>query len=266
MPPLPDPQLPDACWPVDTSCCDGFDEYPASVQEDAIAFAGQAMRSLTAYRVGGCPITVRPCLRRCMPSTWVSAPVGLGNGLLNPHVATSGQWVNGCGCATSNCSCVSLCEIRLPPPVGWVVEVTIDGVPLSDAAWRVDNYQLLVRTDGECWPHCQDMSVAADEIGSFAVTYLNAVPVDTFGARAAGVLACEFASWCVGGECRLPPGVTEVVRQGVTMTVVSGVFPGGMTGIPEVDTYVDRWNPYRLKTPPRVYSPDVPRLRRTTFP
>ena len=60
-------------------------------------------------------------------------------------------------------------------------------------------------------------------------------------------------------KCRLPRGVTEISRQGVSMTIEGELFPNGQTGIPEVDAFIFLWNPFNMKTRPRVYSPDMPR-------
>ena len=72
------------------------------------------------------------------------------------------------------------------------------------------------------------------------------------------MLACEFAKACTGGKCRLPSSVTSIARQGVTMTISSGMFLGGQTGIREVDAYVVSVNPNAQVMPPVVWSPDVP--------
>lgn len=87
------------------------------------------------------------------------------------------------------------------------------------------------------------MTAAPGTEGAFAVTYLNSYPVDGMGAYAAGVLAMEFAKACTGRKCSLPPGTTNVTRQGVSIEVVTGSFPGGVTGIREVDAYIALWRP-----------------------
>lgn len=273
MPPLPSPALPDSCWEVDHRACPDWDSYDPEDQALADAYAGQTLRMLTAYRVGGCPITVRPCLARCAPSSYLVAPTPSGSGALgvagpglNPFINANGAWVNGCGCSTGDCSCVQLCEVLLPPPVGWVVEVRLDGAVVDEDSYRIDNERRLVRTDGGCWPSCQDMTAPADGEGAFSVTYLNAYLVDAIGSYVAGILACEFIKAITGGECQLPAGVTSVVRQGVTLEIAAGAFPDGLTGIREVDAYIQRWNPNQLKMQPKVWSPDYRPTRRTTWP
>jgi hypothetical protein len=134
-------------------------------------------------------------------------------------------------------------------------------VPLAAADYRVDNGNRLVRTDGETWPLCQDMNDGPDAVGSFTVSYYTGVAPNDLLRYAAGVLATEFYKACSGGKCRLPSGVTSVTRSGISMEVPSGLFPGGATGIHEVDAVIRIYNPYSLKSPARVMSPDVTRGR-----
>lgn len=231
------------------------------MQDRAKALAAQTMRALTAYRVGGCPVTVRPCKRGCVEGSahW------LWTGVTFRPVAWGGQWVNSCGC-NSTCSCGPLEEMALPAPVGRVDRVLVDGQPLPVTAYRVDNGNRLVRLDGGLWPVCQNMDKPDTEVGTMSVTYLNAYAVDGLGAYAAGVLACEYAKACAGAKCRLPSGVTDIARRGISMTITTGLFPDGVTGIREVDAYILRWNPNGLRMAPRVWSPDQRPIRVVTPP
>jgi hypothetical protein len=53
----------------------------------------------------------------------------------------------------------------------------------------------------------------------------------------------EFAKACTGDKkCRLPGNVSQIVRQGLSIEVIGGSFPNGLTGIREVDTYTAQWN------------------------
>jgi hypothetical protein len=256
------PALPTECWPVDTSFCTGWDDYATEVQEYAVALAETSMRALTGYRVGGCPVTVRPCSRRCARD---SAAWYWAGSMFYPYIASNGEWVNAC-CESDDCDHLGAERIFLLGPVGEITEVLIDGEVVSEAVYRVDNGNELVRTDGSVWPTTQNMVVGSDEVGAFAVTYLRGVPVDGLGTKAAGSLACEFAAGIVGGRCRLPDNVTSITRQGVSMELAAGLFPSGKTGIREVDAYVMRWNPTNLTAPLRVYSPDLHEPRTTTWP
>lgn len=252
------------CWDVDWSCADKawFDELDEGVVRRAESLAWSTIRSLSAYQVGNCPTTVRPCARRCMQdSTWWMTGT---TGLLNPQVV-DGNWVNtSCGCKTP-CSCTYVPTVVLPGPVGRVDEVIVDGVVLDPLAYRVDNAGELVRVDGGHWPACQDMTAACGQPGSFCVTYVRGAVPDETGCWVAGMLATEFAKACTGGKCRLPAGVTQVTRQGVSFTIGTGPFPGGVTGIREVDAYIELFNPNHLTQAPTVWSPDVRPARRTTW-
>lgn len=278
----PLPPLPDFCWPVDTSCVGDWDDwetepdpeadppvigvprYSEADKARAIAYAGQSMRLLTGFRVGGCPITVRPAAERCRERTWRTYPV-MGSAPWTP-VSIGGHWINlACGHGGGACGCLGAREVRLygNPGRSSIVEVKVDGMVLDPTAYRLDPGALLVRLDGEPWPMCQDLAKADTEPGTWSVTYTPGVPVDGLGAAAAGRLAAEFVKACADGQCDLPVTVTQVVREGVTLTLGVGAFPGGRTGIREVDAYLERWNPHGLTTPSTVHSPDVRRPRRT---
>lgn len=162
-------------------------------------------------------------------------------------------------------------EIVLPGLVAEVVQVRIDGVSLPMSAYRVDNGNRLVRTDGMSWPSCQHMSrdAASDDPvvaqGTMGVWYVPGIKPSTAGLWAAGVLTCEFTKACSGGKCRLPSSVTSIARQGISMEIATGMFADGMTGIREVDAYLTSINPNALRQPSRVWSPDLPAHRYSTY-
>jgi hypothetical protein len=231
-----------------------------AIQERSLALASATLRRLTGYRVGGCPITIRPCKRSC------ATEYGSWEGVaFVPHIDISGRWVNaGCGCYT-DCSCGPICEIELPPPVTQVTEVLIGADDIIADVTLQGNKLVYTGTDECPFPSCQDLSKAPGEEDTFAVTYLNSYPVDGLGAYAAGVLAMEYAKACTGkGTCRLPKGVTNVTRAGVTYEIVAGSFPDGVTGIREVDTFIALWRtPKSPKWAPRFWSPTLatPRIQ-----
>lgn len=235
--------LPDQCWPVDEGCCAEFHTYPVTVRNRAKALATQTLRMLTGYRVGGCAVTVTPRVFCRVHGWWPASPFW-------PVVNTSGAWVNnGCVCGTFD-------RLTLPGPIGRVDEIKVDGVTLVNTAYEVVDGRHLVHTDSQPWPA---------DLDTVQVTYLRGIPVDGLGAYAAGVLACEYAKACSGAKCRLPAGVTEVVRQGVAYTLATGAFPDGRTGIREVDAYLMRWNPNGLRADSTVWTPDTPSVSTTTW-
>lgn len=248
-------------WPVDPACLgDEWDSFTDPIKDRAVALASETLHRLTGYRVGGCPITVRPLAQQvpcapCGPSVTYYA-----SGSFNPYINAFGQWVN-------NCGAMNHCEIDLPGPVGRVDEVKVDGVALDEADYRIDDGHILTwQGIGDCpWTAAllQDPTRPDTEDGTMSVTYLNAYPVDSIGAYAAGIMAAEFARACMGNKCRLPSTVTSITRQGVSFEVISGSFPGGVTGIREVDTFITLWNPDALRQRSTVWSPDAARPRVT---
>lgn len=239
-------------WELDSACCDTWDAMDPELQERATALAWATMKVLSGGRIGNCPVTMRPCLSspcECCIGWW-------GPGWLNPALV-NGQWIN-CVCGTPECSCERLCEIAAPGPVAALLQVQLgaDDVPVD--AFRIDNGNLIVRQDGECWPSCQNMGAALGEPGTLGITYVPGIIPDDAGLWAAGVLACEYSKACSGGKCRLPAAVTSIARQGVAFRMTSSMFVDGMTGIREVDAYLTAVNPYHHLTPPMVWSPDMP--------
>lgn len=259
--PTPDvlPPMAVLCWPVVIPDADrtAWDGYTTEVAELAKQAAVATLRSLVGQRVGGCPVTVRPCQAECGDRTWASFPVaGVSAASGWRPALASGVWLNiGCRHDGIRCGCSAVGAIRLLPPVGPVQAVWVHGVQLDPADYRVGgNY--LYRLDGAQWPLTQDLTQPFDGPDAFAVTYLNSLPVDGLGAYVAGVLAVEYAKGLTGSKCRIPAGVTQVQRQGVTLTLADAM-PGGSTGIREVDAWVRQYNPHGLRTPSTVWSPDL---------
>lgn len=248
-------------WTINTSCCPAWDDYEAGVQATATTLAVALLDRLTGYRYNQCPVTVRPCGKPCSGfGGYMTWPVDAGDGWMTPFV-DNGVWRN-CGC-TGGCSCRASCEIVIGTPVASVTEVTIDGATLDPDAYRLDHDRrgpLLVRTDGECWPECQDMDAAADAVGAFTVTYVPGELLPADGAVYAGMLACQFAKACVGaGDCALPAQLQSLTRDGVDVTVLDpSTLPEAiLTGIAEVDRFIRSVNPGNLRQRTRVFSGDV---------
>lgn len=239
-------------WPVDAACfSDDWESTDEAVKERSLALASATLHRLTGYRVTNCPITVRPySSTACFVPA--SDPWWRAYGPFNPGVDVTGQWVNNCGPMCSN----PRVSIRLPRPVGRIDSVKVDGVLVAPANYRLMDGNMLVYTGaGDGWPLTQDVSAPDTEAGTFSVTYINGYPPDALAAYAAGLLANEFAKACTGKNCKLPKGVTSIVRQGVTMEVASGSFPNGETGIREVDGFIALWNPNKQVRPTTVWFP-----------
>lgn len=211
-------------WEPDTACLS--DEWAAASPEDqerALMFATSALQGLTLYRVGLCPVTIRPCP--------VETPCGCGR---EPH--------------TRRGNCAPLSEFDIPGPVGYIETLMIDGVPvdLETGDWRLDNGHLLVwqGIGPSPLPSYQDLSKPDSEVGTWSLTYSRSYPVGPDARIAVARLAMEFLKACQPkGKCSLPRGVTNVVRQGVTFTIESNLFPGGVTGDKLVDAFIMKWAP-----------------------
>jgi len=258
-------------WALDTSCCPDWDTYLPAVQSAATTWSTYLLWALTGRRYGPCSITVRPCGRSCGGGGYMTYPVrgsdsfGAPGTWVTPYIDGAGTWRN-CVCPGA-CKCEATCQVALPGPVAVVDQVMVDGVVLDPSAYRLDNGSILVRIDGEtCWPECQDMDLANDAVGAFAVTYQRGVAVPRAGQIAAGELACEFAKACTGsGECQLPGQLASLSRQGVDVELVDPTtfLENGLTGVANVDLWIRSVNPSRLAERSRVYSGDVRRGRFT---
>lgn len=124
---------------------------------------------------------------------------------------------------------------------------------------------------GTCWPTCQDLSKPDTEVGTFSVQVRPGAAVPQGGLWAAGLLACQLLKACDGdAECALPANAQRIARQGVTVELTPVLIDrdagGFLTGIPEVDLWLESVNPYKAKMPSRVFSVDRPRPRVTTWP
>lgn len=242
---------------LDDACCTGIEDATAEQIEYWQAIASEMLWYGSGMRVGLCPVTVRPCVRRC----------GGGSGLPVPYKGSDGAWRNysACGCH-DDCSCTELSEVVLDGPVDSIVEVSIDGIPLSEDAYRLDKVGTgwrLLRTDGTPWPDCQDMNADCGDNGSWCITYMQGIEPGVLAIAAATDLACQLIRACIPGckTCTLPANVQSVVRRGVAIQ-----FDTARTWIrtlPTVAAFLDSVNPKGLTSASGVWSPDVIQRRVT---
>jgi hypothetical protein len=251
-------------WTIDVTCCAGWDDYSEAVQQAATSYATTVLWAATGRQFGLCPQTVRPCGRYNGNRQWIWG-WGWSGGAWIPYMDASGVWRNcGCNCA---CDCQPRCQVWLPAPVDQILEVNLNDAIIDPTAYRVDNSQWLVRTDGDCWPECANVGVDSGE-GFFEVSYVQGVEVPSDLRVAAGTLACEWAKACTGASCRLPGRAAQIARQGVSVNMVSldNLMENGFTGLPEVDQLIQVYNPRHLPYPLRVVTPDISMPRMTTWP
>jgi hypothetical protein len=237
-------------WPMPEGDClpADWNTLPEPMRARGQQLASRTMEWLTAGQVGMCPVTIRPTPRapRCAPAYDAMNIHGSGSGVVN----WNGEWLN-CGCGGAH----SLCEVDLPAPVGRIDSVKVGATVLSADDYEIQDGHYLV------WTGTGDCPFPRGNTEVLEVTYVNAYLPEPDGLSAYATLAYEFAKACAGKQCRLPSGVTNIVRQGISMNITPGSFPNGKTGINDVDAYLGQWNPHGLLIPSQVWSPDLPTHR-----
>jgi hypothetical protein len=221
-------------WEPDPACLG--EEWTALSPEEkdrALMLATSSLQTLTYNRVGSCPITIRPCPER--------PRCGCG---WNPYIR-DGVWYNGCA---HQSQCEPLSQVDIPGPVGYIESMLIDGVAVDlwGGDWRLDDGHMLVwqGSGPSPIPATQDLDKPDSAIGTWSITYSRSYPVNADARIAVAYLAMEFARACKPkGKCGLPKNVTNVVRNGVSFSVQAGLFPGGLTSIELVDTFILKWAP-----------------------
>jgi hypothetical protein len=253
---------PCSAWPA-IFTCDVSTSSPTATGY-AVDAASRILWSLSGRRFGQCTVTWRPCRRECYPDTgWPGNLPGYGMGMLD--YTQESFFLMSCGsCAGNSCSCARVPEIYLPAPVDHIVTVKLDGTPMATGGYRLDENRILVRTDGSDWPRCNNLVKDDTQTGTWSVTAVGGEPVPVDGQLATGELACEILKAMRGEDCRLPAGVTQLVRQGVTISIpdFGEILMHGRTGLYLCDMFLTAENPRRLQQRGRVYSVDRPRTRR----
>lgn len=234
----------------------------------ALEIASEIIYYLSGQRFDSCQITIRPCRKSCGGNDWPFISNSwweVGSGIMPAKI--NGAWYNlACGMCGDSCSCTMISETILPGPVQRVVQVVVDGVALTaDVDYRLDDYRKLVRLGGAMWPLCNDFNKSLTEVGTWGVTAIYGEPLPTLGKLAVGELFCEVLNDLIGDDCSLPSNVTEVVRQGLTMTLESSeeAAQDGFTGLKWVDRFIQTYNPTALRARPQMYDLDAPTFRVT---
>lgn len=246
----------DACvWPVDRTCLPSDVSSPDDVARlnEAIDTAVGVLWALTGRRFGCQRVIARPCPHPVDSMGDYDLPVTYMPTLF------AGDWYN-VGCGQSGCSPNGPTNVILPGPVSEVLTVTIDGVELDAASYRLEGNRLY-RVEGE-WPR-QDLAKPAGSDGTWSVEYLRGEAPPSGAAMAVGQLAKEFWNVCTGGKCRLPKRTQQIQRQGISITRAdpTDILAQKQTGLPEVDMWIKAHNPNGLDSQTVVMSPDYPRGR-----
>lgn len=236
--------------------CSAYTGLDPAVQAEVEAWAVERLWQWTNQRFGPCVEVVRPCRSTC---------AGVGSWAF-PWDRSFPFFGMGCGRCGDNCSCREVAQVRLPGPIAEPLEVIVDGDVVDLSAFRVDDWNILVREDGGTLPTCQDMGKPLGEPGTWGVEYLLGEPVPPGGSLVAGILACEYAkALCGASDCRLPRRVSSIQRQGLVIGILDNFsnLKEGFTGIFEIDDWImAQIKPRRRAV---IMSPDVPRPRITTW-
>lgn len=150
-----------------------------------------------------------------------------------------------------NCGCSAAERVRLPHDgITAVEEVTVRGAVRAPESYMLDRGHL-VDLSGRGWPTCPP---------GFAVRYTAGKAPPEGGRRAAALLAREHARARLGDPGSvLLLNLTSRTRQAITETFVpaADLIERGMTGVPQVDSWVATVNPAKLTRRARAWSPDT---------
>lgn len=248
-----------------------LDEYALEASQLLFELSGRQFS-------GACSQTVRPCRAGCGCWGWGGLDV-ISGGILSPGAYPEAWgyglgfmwggfgWINDFG---NPCGCGVLWEIQLAGfPVVSVDEVKIDGATIDPAEYRLDERRWLVRlrpddtTDSPGWPACQILDLPDTEPGTWSVTYTNGIAPPQPGIAAAKQLACELYKADNGQACSIPTRTTRIQRAGVTVDMlVLNWLKGQNTGLIHLDSFLNAYNPQRLRRPAMVSRFDLPKYGR----
>lgn len=240
-------------------------------KDTAAVVASELLYMLSGQQFpGDCEHHDRPCARY-QSCGWARGVVPLyGYASWAPWSGTWGWVWSDVHEGQQSCGCTPLSKIPLPGYATRIVEVVIDGDVVDPATYELRDNRWLVRVTPDPdefpllrWPSCQRMELPDGEAGTWSVTWLSGMPPPQSGIEAARQLGCQvYASMTPGLECALPDGVTQVTRQGITMSrdlFYQWGFQDGKwaTGLPLVDGFLTAFNPNGLPRQTTVWSPDL---------
>jgi hypothetical protein len=256
-------------------CCEGSEDFDPALLELVEDVSATLIWALTGRRFGLCPYTVRPCKPQTCETIslaedilyfnrWNRETMGVSVGDFSPILLEGKVYNIACGCPQGCCKCRSSCEVWLPGPVNSIVSVTNGGILVEPENYQLYSDSKLVFYNGQC-PDCQDYDKPLGEPGTWSVTYLKGEPVPDILNLAAGMYACELGRALSGDKsCKIPSRVQNIARQGINEAFADPFLLAEnlLTGVPEIDLFIKAMNPYQMAQPPRVWSPDLPVVRR----
>lgn len=218
------------CLTQDVTAC--YSAIPASAcLSSAVKMASELLFEISGRSFPGyCQSTVRPC---------ADGHGQCGQILSRGHIVSWGGMRGWRGSDDEPCGCGSwLQKVTLAGTPQAVIQVMIDGIVIPEASYRLDPDGTLFRTDGGAWPICQNMAAAGNAPGAFQIKYAHGYQPPELGRKAAVQLASEFYKACSNQACKLPAGVTKIVRQGIEITRAANLFREGATGLAMVDSFI----------------------------
>lgn len=253
----PDQLRPDG----DCTPCAGVTDVapPDEVLEDAILVASQWLHAASGFKYPGVCTregdeAARPCAGdpTCGGVPWV--PPGDHPDYQSPRAIGLGV----CGvCGTGDC-CGPVGVTLGYRPVVTVDEVRVDGDVVDPADYTLVG-DILVRTDGQAWPHCQDLSQPDTETGTFAVDFTWGVAPPQSGVQAAIDLGCVLAKAACGDASCLPVGrVVRTQTAGRTVEVASPTKELLEEMPRTVRMFLNAVNPGGYRSGPKLRRPKVP--------
>ena len=273
----------------DVAQCVQYDYGSNPAVLDTVAFeASMALYEISGRQFPGlCQRRVRPCRNGC--GCWMNGPVSYGMG---PWYWTTVPWGFGGSWAWYNeqgdwFGCQPMSTVRLGGyPVRKITEVLIGGVPLPEfdpftgvRQWRLDKWRYLIRMDAPpplsqpdapaitaWWPSCQNMSLDADQPGTFEVGYQWGVDPPELGRQAAIEVAQQLWLSCNSQACLLPAGTTRVIRQGLEVErglLQAWADPTKPVGLVNTDLFLQSYaDGQRRGRRSSVWSPDLQEFAR----
>lgn len=235
---------PDVCsqWGDESDLCSPLDDYDIVVPDDLFLGASNILYEMTGRRwPGSCQDTVRPCAQ-LTDRSWRPIRSGVGFSV--------GSVEGSCGCqAPKGCACGGFDALDLGVyPLTSIVTVKQDGVTLDSSRYRIHDYRYLVRLDdadgtNPGWNCCQDLLGDPDsDDNTLEVTFTYGTGPPEPGPQAAAELAGELYLACqpeTAGQCRLPSGLQQIARQGVTMQITPD--SDDLMGLPTVKRFLQAY-------------------------
>jgi hypothetical protein len=156
-------------------------------------------------------------------------------------------------------SCGGGCRLRVEYAGTHIepVSVSVGGDILDEADWTWQAPWLCLNTGCSC--SCQSGCIDCAAAGSVCVDVEVGAPLNDSGIAAYSTFVCELVKGCLPIECgcRLPPGILEIVSQGMRIRVADLESLTHLTGIHEVDMWIRAENPYRARQPSWLSSPEL---------